>query len=83
MLPAIPVEARIESVVLGVQLAHVVVRVGENRLIGKFIPRSYAEELDLQMGKTITTRVSDSDIFFLDGLQEFGAECNFAHAAAR
>ena len=83
MLQAVSVEARVESVVLGVRLAHVVVRVGEDRLIGKFIPRSYAEKLDLQMGKTITTRVGDSEDFSLDGLQEFGAECNFARAAAR
>lgn len=80
---AVPVQARVESVVLGVQLAHVVVRVSENRLIGKFIPRCYAEELKLQMGKTITTRVTESDVFFLEGLMEFGAEPNSVRAAAR
>jgi molybdopterin-binding protein len=62
--PAGPVAARIESLVLGVQLAHVVVRLSENRLVETFIPRSYAEELNLRMGYTVITRVTESEVLF-------------------
>jgi molybdopterin-binding protein len=62
--PAGPLQARVESVVLGVQLAHVVVRVSENRLVETFIPRSRAEELDLHIGKNVTTRITESEVLF-------------------
>lgn len=65
MLPAAgPIPARVESVVLGVQLAHVVVRLSENCLVGTFIPRTYAEELNLRLGKTVMTRVAGSEVLF-------------------
>ena len=67
MQPAGPVQARIESVVLGVQLAHVVVRISENRLVGAFIPRRYAEELNLGTRTTVTTRVTETEVLFEKG----------------
>lgn len=63
MQPAGPVQARIESVVLGVQLAHVVVGISENR-VEAFIPRRYAEELNLGTRTTVTTRVTETEVLF-------------------
>lgn len=54
----------VESVVLGVQLAHVVVRVSENDFIQTFIPRLDAENLRLECGKIVTTIVKDSGVTF-------------------
>ena len=63
MLPP-PVQARVESVVLGVQLAHVVVRVTDDHLVETFITRARAEELRLQIGKRVTTQITDSEVLF-------------------
>jgi hypothetical protein len=68
MQPTGPVQARIESVVLGVQLAHDVVRISENRLVETFIPRSFAEELSLGTRTTVTTRVTETEVLFQQGL---------------
>ena len=59
-----PVLARVESVVLGVQLAHVVVRVTEDHLVETFITRARAEELKLHIGKSVTTQITDSEVLF-------------------
>jgi hypothetical protein len=64
MQPTGPVQARIESVVLGVQLAHVVVRISENHLVETFIPRGFAEELNLRTRTTVTTRVTETEVLF-------------------
>jgi|HubBroStandDraft_6_1064221.scaffolds.fasta_scaffold1717538_2 molybdopterin-binding protein len=59
-----PVQARVESVVLGVQLAHVVVRITDDHLVETFITRARAEELKLQIGKSVTTQITDSEVVF-------------------
>lgn len=62
--PGNQLRGTVESVVLGVELAHVVVRLSENDFIETFIPRHDAESLGLQCGKVVTTIVSDSRVTF-------------------
>jgi molybdopterin-binding protein len=65
MLQAIgPIQARVESVVLGVQLAHVVVRLSENHLVETFIPRADAVALNLRIGNSIKTQITESEVLF-------------------
>ncbi len=60
--PGHQLRGTVESVVLGVELAHIVVRVSENDFIETFIPRHDAESLGLQCGKVVTTMMKDSRV---------------------
>lgn len=62
--PGNQLRGTVESVVLGVELAHVVVRVSENDFIQTFISRHDAETLRLECGKIVTTIVKDSEVTF-------------------
>ncbi|MDP9159383.1 MAG: TOBE domain-containing protein [Acidobacteriota bacterium] len=60
--PGNQLRGTVESVVLGVELAHVVVRVSENDFVETFIPRHDAVGLGLQCGKVVTTTMKDSRV---------------------
>jgi molybdopterin-binding protein len=52
---------KVEEVVLGTVMAHVVVRVGEN-LIESAITRRSADELQLKEGDTVTAIIKSTEV---------------------